>query len=136
VLGEGASERGSERTCVRPFKVCVTWMCGTGLVQIGVYKSGGAKLYTRVSEMLQWILSSKGLGKHPAQMLKLHITDLGLPHKASVTIYAGHRLVCVRCGGGEGGGGAGAGGDRGKRSRGDDDDGNDDDDDDDDDDDI
>ena len=104
---------------MRPFKVCVTWMCGTGLVQIGVYKSGGAKLYTRVSEMLQWILSSKGLGKHPAQMLKLHITDLGLPHKASVTIYAGHRLVCVRCGGG---GGAGARGDRGKRSRGDDDD--------------
>ena len=88
-------------------------------MQIGVYKSGGAKLYTRVSEMLQWILSSKGLGKHPAQMLKLHITDLGLPHKASVTIYAGHRLVCVRCGGG---GGAGAWGDRGKRSRGDDDD--------------
>ena len=107
---------------MRPCKVYVTWMCGTGLVQIGVYKSGGAKLYTRVSEMLQWILSSKGLGKHPAQMLKLHITDLGLPHKASVTIYAGHRLVCVRCGGGGGGGGAGARGDRGKRSRGDDDD--------------
>ena len=59
-------------------------------MQIGVHKSGGAKLYTRVSEMLQWILLSKGVGKHPAQMLNLHITDLGLPHEASVTIYAGH----------------------------------------------
>jgi len=69
----------------------VPWKgANTGLVQIGVHKSGGAKLYTRVSEMLQWILLSKGVGKHPAQMLNLHITDLGLPHEASVTIYAGH----------------------------------------------
>ena len=60
-------------------------------MQIGVHKSGGAKLYTRVSEMLQWILSSKDLGQHPAQMLRLHITELRLPDKASVTVYAGHR---------------------------------------------
>ncbi len=75
------------------------------MVQIGVHKSGGAKLYTRVSEMLQWILSSKGVGKHPAQMLNLHITDLGLPHEASVTIYAGHRFVDVHYGGSGGGAG-------------------------------
>jgi len=103
--------------CVRDCKVCVTWLCGTGLVQIGVHKSGGAKLYTRVSEMLQWILLSKGVGKHPAQMLNLHITDLGLPHEASVTIYAGHRLVDVHCGGSGGGGRGGRLGDRGRRSR-------------------
>jgi len=110
-----SEEGGRERACVGDCKACVTWMCGTGLVQIGVHKSGGAKLYTRVSEMLQWILTSKGVGKHPAQMLNLHITDLGLPDEASVTIYAGHRLVCVHCGGsgtgtGEGGWEMGRGG--------------------------
>lgn len=64
-----------------------------GLVQIGVQKQGrgeGPMLYTRVSEMLQWILSAKGLGVHPAKMLNLQITDLDLPAGTSVTIYNGH----------------------------------------------
>jgi len=43
--------------------------------------------------MLQWILSSNGLGRHPPQMLSLHITALGLPDNSSLTIYAGHRLT-------------------------------------------
>ena len=48
--------------------------------------------YTRVSEMLQWILSSKGLGEKPAQMLSLQITGLSLPPRASVRCL----LVCIR----------------------------------------
>jgi len=72
----------------------VPWKgAATGLVQIGVQKQGrreGPILYTRVSEMLQWILSAKGLGVHPAKMLHLQITDLHLPEGTSVTIYNGH----------------------------------------------
>ena len=45
--------------------------------------------YTRVSEMLQWILSGKGLGIHPAKMLNLKIKELSLPPGAMVTIYNG-----------------------------------------------
>lgn len=93
--------------CVCDLSLTVICLCvwlarvGTGLVQIGVHKSGGARFYTRVSEMLQWILSSNGLGKHPAQMLNLKITALGLPDESSISIYAGHRFVCLRDGGGE-----------------------------------
>jgi hypothetical protein len=73
----------------------VPWTgAATGMVQIGVQrtvgKGGGPMLYTRVSEMLQWILSAKGLGVHPARMLDLRITDLNLPEGTSVSIYNGH----------------------------------------------
>jgi len=73
----------------------VPWTgAATGMVQIGVQRTGGKRegpmLYTRVSEMLQWILSAKGLGVHPARMLGLHITDLNLPEGTSVSIYNGH----------------------------------------------
>jgi len=60
----------------------------TDFVQIGVGKT--QHLYTRVSEMLQWILSTRGMGVHPARMLNLEITDLALPKGAKMTIYNGN----------------------------------------------
>jgi len=67
----------------------VPWMgSSTDFVQIGV--GAGQRLYTRVSEMLQWILSAKGMGAHPPKMLSLEITDLVLPKGAKMTIYNGN----------------------------------------------
>jgi len=67
----------------------VPWMgSSTDFVQIGV--GAGQRLYTRVSEMLQWILSAKGMGAHPPNMLSLEITDLVLPKGAKMTIYNGN----------------------------------------------
>ena len=66
----------------------------TGWVQIGVQmkdrRNGHPVLYTRISEMLQWILSAKGLGVHPVRMLRLQITGMSLPKGTSVTIHNGN----------------------------------------------
>mmetsp|Transcript_59654 Transcript_59654/g.122353 ORF Transcript_59654/g.122353 Transcript_59654/m.122353 type:complete len:391 (+) Transcript_59654:1683-2855(+) len=71
----------------------------TGWVQIGITSWGTSicdgsmpDVYTRVSEVLQWVLSVKDLGKFPAQSLRLTLTELAIPDGATVDVYKGNSV--------------------------------------------
>jgi hypothetical protein len=91
---DSATDTGSSGTSIMDgAPLLVRWTgASTGFIQIGVQMGGPQQSwvrYTRVSEMLQWILSGRGLGIHPAKMLNLKIKELSLPPGGMVTIYNG-----------------------------------------------
>ncbi len=68
----------------------------TGWLQIGITSWGAIgceaplpEMYTRVSEMLQWILGPSALGMFPAKALRLTLSELSIPDGATVAVYKG-----------------------------------------------
>lgn len=68
----------------------------TGWVQIGITSWGSADcqgtipaMYTRVSEVLQWILSVQTLGQFPAKAMHLTLDSVNIPPGAQVEVWKG-----------------------------------------------